>query len=260
MPARKKKTRKAPAKKKTAKKKPASKRVKPKKITKKKAATKKKKSIKKKPRKKTAAKKSSVKKRGTKKPSKKASKKKSAAPKSRKKKLDSARKPVAPPRDVTARIYGLYEKALALLHKNNYQKARESFVRLLEGFPAEIEIAARIRSFIRVCDRHLQEPQKARLRTSEDIFNQAVVQHNQSQYEEALVSLSRALKLSKKRKDHIHYAMAATEVCAGNFNQALQHLKKAISLNQENRFFASNDPDFEPLADNKIFLELVRPE
>ena len=167
---------------------------------------------------------------------------------------------VTPPKECTARIYGLYEKALALLHKNNYRKARESFGRLLEGFPDEIEIAASVRSFIRVCDRHLQEPRKERLRTSEDIFNQAVVQHNQSQYKEALVFFSRALKLSKKRKDHIHYAMAASEVCAGNTDQALKHLKKAISSNQENRFFASNDPDFESLADNKIFLDLVHPE
>jgi len=183
---------------------------------------------------------------------KKPSKKKTAAIKSSSDELGSAKKS-------TPRVYTLYERSLALLHKNNYRKARESFVKLLKDFPTQIEVAARARCFIRVCDRHLQENRKERLETSEEMFNQAVIQHNKGQYKEALISLSQALKISKKVTDHIHYTMAAVEVHTGNTDQALKHLKKAISLNQENRFFAINDPDFTPLADNMIFLGLVHP-
>ena len=54
--------------------------------------------------------------------------------------------------------------------------------------------------------------------------------------------------------------MAAAEVCIGNTTQGLKYLKKAITMNEENRFFANNDPDFEPIADSPEFEELIHPE
>ncbi|MFQ5930471.1 MAG: hypothetical protein ACE5MK_12310 [Acidobacteriota bacterium] len=71
---------------------------------------------------------------------------------------------------------------------------------------------------------------------------------------------SRALKLSKKKNDHIYYALAATELSTGNIDNALKYLKKAIEIKEENRFFAYNDPDFERLATNQKFRELIHPE
>ncbi|MFB3067907.1 MAG: hypothetical protein ACE1ZI_01440, partial [Acidobacteriota bacterium] len=80
------------------------------------------------------------------------------------------------------------------------------------------------------------------------------------QYDQALANYSRALKLSKTDRDHILYAMAATALSVGNTDDALKHLEKAIQLNQENRFFAHNDPDFEPLTTNQEFQKLIFPE
>ncbi len=93
-----------------------------------------------------------------------------------------------------------------------------------------------------------------------EVFDQAVFYHNSGQHECALETYSRALKLSKKDQDHIYYAMAATELSMGNTEAALQNLETAIQMNQENRFFANNDPDFQILATDKKFQELIHPD
>jgi len=253
-----------------AKKKAASKKSTRKK-TRSKSGTDRKKPSKKKPARKKPTRKEPVKK---KKPAKKSVKKKKTSKKKPARKKHSPRtgvkaallKPAVtiqeppPKKEFSKELYRLYEHALDLLHQNSYKKARNQFVRLLEKFPTDIEITSRAKAFIRVCDRHLNREQKQPAPTSEDIFNQAVIHHNASRYEEALTTLSQAMKLTPKRKDHIHYAMAAAEIGMGNTDQGLKYLKKAIEMNEENRFFARNDPDFEPVTKNAAFQELLHPE
>jgi len=199
-----------------------------------------------------------------------AKKKASVKKKASAKKKAPAKKNVAPKQEVpfvrppkkefTSGVYTLYTQALSLLNQNKHKTARKQFTRLIETFPGEIQVIAKAQSFLRICDRHLADPKKESAPTPEEIFNQGVFYHNDGQYDEALGDYSRALKLSKKNNDHIYYAMAATELSMGNADDALNHLEKAIQLNEENRFFANNDPDFEPLATNNRFRNLVHPD
>ena len=165
---------------------------------------------------------------------------------------------VQPPKERFASgVRTLYAQALSLLQQKKHKSASKQFTRLIERFPGEIEIIAKAHSFLRICDRHLSDPKKESAPTPEEIFNQGVFYHNDGRYDKALGDYSRALKLSKKNNNHIYYAMAATELSMGNADDALNHLEKAIQLNEENRFFANNDPDFEPLATNNRFRNLV---
>ena len=199
-----------------------------------------------------------------------AKKKQAAKRKTPAKKKAPAKKHVAPKREVSfaqppkrefaSGVCTLYAQALSLLHQKKHKPASKQFTRLIETFPGEIAVIARARSFLRICERYLLDPKKDSARTPEEIFNQGVFYHNDGRYDEALGDYSRALKLSKKNNDHIYYAMAATELSMGNADDALQHLEKAIQLNEENRFFANNDPDFEPLATNNRFRNLVHPD
>ena len=165
-----------------------------------------------------------------------------------------------PKKEFSKELYKLYEQGLKFLHRNSYEKARNKFTQLLEKFPTDIEVTSRAKTFIQICDRHLDLKQNQPALTPEVIFNQAAIHHNAKRYEEALETLSQAIKLTPKRKDHIYYSMAAAEVCIGNTTQGLAYLRKAITMNEENRFFANNDPDFEPIADNPEFEELIHPE
>ena len=191
-------------------------------------------------------------------------KKKAAA-----KKRVAAKKKVAPKKQVaveeppkrrfTGDVYSLFAQALNLLRQRKHKQARKQFVRLIEAFSSEIEVIARAQTFLRICDRYLQDQEKDSATTPEEIFNQGVFYHNAGQYDKALEDYSRALKLSKD-KDHVYYAIAATEFSMGNTDDALTNLEKAIQLNEENRFLAHNDSDFELLSTNKQFRKLIYPD
>lgn len=207
---------------------------------------------------KTSSQKSNMKKKITKKKSTK--KKKSVKKMSPEKKSAVIVQKSLPKKEFSKELYKLYEQGLKFLHRNSYEKARNKFTQLLEKFPTDIEVTSRAKTFIQICDRHLDLKQNQPALNPEVIFNQAAIHHNAKRYEEALETLSQAIKLTPKRKDHIYYSMAAAEVCIGNTTQGLAYLRKAITMNEENRFFANNDPDFEPIADNPEFEELIHPE
>lgn len=195
-----------------------------------------------------------------KKPAKKKQTKKKPAKKRQTKKKQSLARTERPSRKkAPADVYSPYEKALSLLHQKKYGKARQQFAKLVDAFPSEIEVIARAKIFLRVCDSHLRTQKKGPPSTPEETFNQGVFYHNAGQYDKALEHYTRALKRSKKQQDHIHYAIAATELSMGNTDDALKHLEKAIQINGANRFFAHNDPDFEPLTTDKKFQKLIFP-
>ena len=168
--------------------------------------------------------------------------------------------PIVARRKPSDAVYRAYEQALSLLHNKRYKQAQQRLTRVVEAFPEDIEIIARARSFLRVCEKQLKSTKEESTNTAEEVFDQAVFYHNAGQYEQALEEYARALKLSTQSKDHIYYAMAATELSMGNTVEALKHLEKAIQMNQENRFFAHNDPDFAILSTNKEFQELIHPD
>lgn len=170
-------------------------------------------------------------------------------------------KPAAPPpkqaRPVKE-VYRLYEKAVSLLHRKQYREARELFLAIADRFPEEIEVLDRVNAFLRICESHLRKRREAAPATAEEFFDRGVIHHNAGQYHQALEAFSAALKLTRRDSAYIHYAIAAAEVHLGNHEKALKSLKRAIELKEEHRFFARNDPDFEPLTQNRKFLELIR--
>lgn len=170
-------------------------------------------------------------------------------------------KPAAPPpkkaRPVKE-VYRLYEKAVSLLHRKQYREARDVFLAIADRFPEEIEVLDRVNAFLRICESHLRKRREAAPATAEEFFDRGVIHHNAGQYDQALEAFSAALKLTRRDSAYIHYAIAAAEVHLGNHEKALKSLKRAIELKEEHRFFARNDPDFEPLTQNRKFLELIR--
>jgi tetratricopeptide (TPR) repeat protein len=71
--------------------------------------------------------------------------------------------------------------------------------------------------------------------------------------------LQKALKLAPEA-DHLYYALATTYALRDNVEGALQHLLKAIQLNERNRFQAQHDSDFANLLEDPRFTELLYPE
>ncbi len=180
---------------------------------------------------------------------------KKAVKQSNKKAVPRSAQKAAPQREV----YRLYQRALSLVHEKKYQDAQKMLLGIRDQFRNELDVLDRVNTFLSICETHLTKKKQTRLSQPEEFFDQGVVYHNWGQHEEALEYFSTALKRgSRKDSGHIHYAIAAAELHLGNHEKALESLKKAIELREDNRFFARNDPDFVPLAADERFHDLIR--
>jgi tetratricopeptide (TPR) repeat protein len=79
---------------------------------------------------------------------------------------------------------------------------------------------------------------------------------NSRRLDDALEYLNKARK-SAPKLDHVCYALAAAYSLRGDAQSALQHLKEAIALRPQNRIQARGDEDFQALATDARFKELV---
>ncbi|HLU99765.1 MAG TPA: tetratricopeptide repeat protein [Acidobacteriota bacterium] len=157
-----------------------------------------------------------------------------------------------------AEVHELYGKALTALHSKQFKDAQKLFEKIEKDFPNEIEVIERARCFIRLCERAQNSIANPNTDSAEEAFDLGVFHHNNHGHKEAQSLFQRALELADDdRTDHIHYALAASFVQEGDHKKAIEQLKKAIKLNADNRFFAANDPDFRPLAEDSSFRELV---
>lgn len=146
-----------------------------------------------------------------------------------------------------------FEAGLELERRQNYRKAREIFEKLVATGPADV--ADRARVHLRACAERLQakapEP-----RTAVDYHVLGVAELNVRDLDRAVEHLSKARKLQPKREE-IRYALAAAHALRGDREAALEHLEAAITLRPQNRFQARHDADFQPLAADPRFLNLV---
>jgi len=148
------------------------------------------------------------------------------------------------------------DKALAPFHKRNWRQALERLQALGQKYPDSMDVTDRVRSYSRICERELANKPPTP-KTAEDHYQLGVVRLNDGVLDEARTLLEQAVKLEAD-SDKAHYALASALALGEQSAEALQHLQRAIELNDDNRIFAGNDSDFELLRDEVQFLELTR--
>ena len=149
-----------------------------------------------------------------------------------------------------------FENGVKLFNRHAFVKARPIFERLA-NFPAR-DIAERAQVYLNICNQRLSHL-GPRLKTTEDFYNYGVSMANQGNQEDAERYLAKALKLAPM-SDYIYYALASTFALQEHVEAALEHLQKAIQLNERNRYMARNDSDFSKLEEDPRFTELIYPE
>ena len=137
--------------------------------------------------------------------------------------------------------------------KQNYQKAKEIFEKLASSGVAGV--AERALVHLRLCERKLSRPSPPPRKT-EDLYTLGVGALNSRRLDDAIEYLNKARK-SAPKLEHICYALAAAYSLRGDAESALRHLKEAITLRRENRIQARRDEDFQALANDARFKELV---
>jgi len=160
-------------------------------------------------------------------------------------------KPPSPPKPWAKE----FSRGMEFLYKKDYTKAIESFQKIAEAHPDELTLVDRCRILINLCHQ-LRSRRKFKPQGFDEFYYLGVYHSNRGEYKEALRCFEEALMIQPK-SEKIVYLIAGTYALMGERQQAIENLKKSIKLEETNRIYARNDPDFESIYEEPEFEELV---
>lgn len=166
----------------------------------------------------------------------------------------SSAKPAATPGNGAA--YQQYQSAVQLVQQGKYEKALPALEKLLAAAP--LELLDRCRMYIATCQRQMERGPLA-FTTPEERFDYAIARLNSGEYDDAREHLN-ALVAQDARADYAYYGLAVLDSIMGRAQECLANLSRAIELNPRNRLQARSDNDFQSMADDPRFTELLYPE
>src|ERR1035437_4069470 len=154
------------------------------------------------------------------------------------------------------RTIAQYEAALRLMQGGKFDKAHAAFTHMLASSPADL--AERIRMYINAC---LQQGAKGKTQfaTPEERYDYAVSLLNDGNYEDARTHLKKIIS-DDPQADYAFYGLAVLASITGDAPNCIEQLTEAIRLNSRNRIQARADSDFQDMADDPRFTELLYPE
>ncbi len=155
----------------------------------------------------------------------------------------------------TSAALALLEKGIELIFQKEFKKARNELKSLLETYPGELDILARTRSYIQICDRE-EAAQKKQSISTDQLYAFGVMEHNKANYDMAIAYFLQSIE-KHPNADYVYYSVAASMAMKGNLVGSLENLRKAVELNEDSRVYAKNDTDFSILQSKKEFAELV---
>lgn len=149
----------------------------------------------------------------------------------------------------------VFEQALRVFNRHDFAAAKTAFEGLLEKFGDQLEVVARARTYLIICDQRLARAPSAP-RSPDALYNQGVFELNKGNIKEAINLFDKALR-GDPQADHVFYSLAAAHARINNSNKAMDALRRAIALRPLHRSHARSDLDFAILRDNEAFRELT---
>jgi tetratricopeptide (TPR) repeat protein len=149
----------------------------------------------------------------------------------------------------------MYERGVRGLQRHDYEGAAVQFRTIIDRYPDERELQERSRLYLRVCERETARRPPTPQTPQERVYA-ATVALNAGDPATAVDLLRRALG-DAPDNDHAQYIMAVALTSTGSLSEAVEHLRRAVALNSENRALARQDPDLEPLRVLGAFSDLV---
>ena len=161
-----------------------------------------------------------------------------------------------PKKDEYQKALAAYGQAVKEFHKGEFEKAVESFKGFIEKFPAEKEIVDRSKAYLAIAQK---KPRKESVSPKDfaDHCRYGVVKINQGDFPGAVKLLEKALEF-KEKEGLVFYLLADVHCLMGQTDACLDFLKKAIHKDKDLSVLAQNEPDFEPLWDDKKFKLIVK--
>lgn len=149
-----------------------------------------------------------------------------------------------------------YEAGLKAMQERKFDKAKPLLEKAVASAPKEL--ADRARLHLNTCNQQLANSTTT-FKTADEHFDYAVSLMNVGQYEQSRTHMEKILKQNAKA-DFALYGLAVLDCLTGQVESSLKNLSEAIRLNPQNRFQARNDSDFQNMADDPRFTELLYPE
>ena len=149
-----------------------------------------------------------------------------------------------------------YELGLRALQERKFDKAKAHLQKVLAGPNKSLSDRAMIH--IHTCDLQVEKP-ALQFKTAEEHFDYAVSLMNANDYVAAREHMEKLLK-QQPNCDYVLYGLAALSCLTGHVEEALKLLNEAITQNPALRFQARNDSDFQNLAEDPRFTELLYPD
>ena len=149
-----------------------------------------------------------------------------------------------------------YEAGLRALQEHKFDKAKAHLQKVLTG--PNKSLVDRAQVHILTCDKHLEAP-ALQFKTTEEHYDYAVSLINSGDYVTAREQLDKLLKQNPKA-EFVLYGLAALHCLTGHVEEALKTLAEAIQAKPSLRFQARNDTDFQNLAEDPRFTELLYPD
>jgi tetratricopeptide (TPR) repeat protein len=149
-----------------------------------------------------------------------------------------------------------YEAGLRAMQEHKFDRAKAHLQKVITG-PSK-ELADRAGVHLSICNQHLERA-TTQFKGPEEHYDYAISLMNVGDYVTAREHLD---KLSKQvpKADYVAYGLAALDCLTGHVEDSLRHLDEAIRLNPALRFQARNDSDFQNLAEDPRFTELLYPD
>ena len=149
-----------------------------------------------------------------------------------------------------------YEAALRLMQEGKYDKAHTALRELLALSP--FDLADRIRIYINACAQQISKS-KADFTSDGERYDYAVSLLNDGNYDDARAQLQQIIA-NNREADYAFYGLAVLASMTGDSQACLEQLTEAIRLNPQSRIQARADSDFQDMADDPRFTELLYPE
>jgi tetratricopeptide (TPR) repeat protein len=150
-----------------------------------------------------------------------------------------------------------YESGLRAMQEHKFDKAKPHFQKVIAGPIKELNDRASIH--LSICNQHLERSVASQFKSPEEHFDYAVSLMNVGDYVTAREHLEKLLKQNAK-SDYVVYGLAALDCLTGHVEDSLRRLDEALRLNASLRFQARNDSDFQNLAEDPRFTELLYPD
>ena len=164
----------------------------------------------------------------------------------------------APPRllrpsKTTSAALVLLQKGIEFIFQKEFKKARTELETLLETYPGELDILARARSYIQICDRE-EKAQKKQAVTTDQLYSLGVLEHNKGNYDKAIAYFYQSLD-NHPKADYVYYSVAASLAMKGDLGESIENLRKAVELNEDSRIYAKIDSNQRRPYSSRVWCE-----